>query len=132
MPRDEKSASIEAPAAHCDAELVGSGEPVLHPAATLITHGATLYGFSVFSPGPSFPAAKTTAIPASCTALVATLVGSLGSKAPVVPHELFTTLMLYFAALSISQSKAASAQSTAMVSPVLMPIRLAPGATPGD
>src|SRR3954452_13294910 len=64
MPRDEKSASIEVPPAHSEAELVGSGETVLHPAATLITHGATLYGFSVFSPGPSFPAANTTAMPA--------------------------------------------------------------------
>src|SRR3954462_2080857 len=64
MPREEKSASIEAPSAHRDAEWVGSGETVLPPAATPITHGGTLYGFSVFSPGPSFPAAKTTAIPA--------------------------------------------------------------------
>src|ERR1041384_1918832 len=63
-PREEKSASIEVPPAHSEAEFVGSGKTVLHPAATLITHGAALYGLRGFSPGPSFPAANTTVIPA--------------------------------------------------------------------
>ena len=63
-PRDEKSArTCWRPSTQLAFELVGSGETVLHPAATLITHGAALYEVSVFSPGPSFPAAKTTAIP---------------------------------------------------------------------
>ena len=82
---------------HCEAELVGSGVTSLHPAATPITQGATLYGFRVFWSGPLFPAANTTVMPASCAALLATLIGSFTSKAPLVPHELFTTLMLYCA-----------------------------------
>src|SRR5438132_6683023 len=62
MPRDEKSASTWARGSlfvgtsgfdpsssmQCASELVGSVTPTLQPAATLITHGATLYGFSVF------------------------------------------------------------------------------------
>src|SRR5207248_977437 len=100
IPRDEKSASqagrlcpVGSP--QWTAELVGSGVTSLHPAATPITHGATLYGFNVFWSGPSFPAANTTVIPWSCTVFDALLIGSLGSNAPLVPQELFTTLMLY-------------------------------------
>src|SRR6266487_3053857 len=98
MPRDEKSANTAARFCpvwswQCTAELVGSVTS-LQPAATPITQGATLYGFRVFWSGPSFPAANTTVIPASCTVFVALLIGSLGSKVPVVPQELFTTLML--------------------------------------
>src|SRR5207253_11159181 len=100
MPRDEKSARIGARfcpvwSAQWTAELVGSGDTSLHPAATPMTHGATLYGLSVFWSGPSFPAANTTVIPWSCAVFEALLIGSLGSKAPLVPQELFTTLMLY-------------------------------------
>ncbi len=49
----------------------------------------------MFCAGPSFPAANTTVMPRLVTFLVASLIGSLGSNAPVVPQELFTTLMLY-------------------------------------
>jgi len=66
----------------------------LQPAATPITQGATLYGLSVFWSGPSFPAANTTVIPLLLTFLVALLIGSFGSNGPLVPQELFTTLML--------------------------------------
>src|SRR3954470_20924283 len=43
-PREEKPASTGArpdASTHCDTELVGSSTNSLHPAATLITHGAT-------------------------------------------------------------------------------------------
>src|SRR2546422_2355465 len=98
MPRDEKSARMGSRfcpvwSAQWIAELVGSGRS-LHPAATPITQGATLYGLSVFWSGPSFPAANTTVIPLLLTFLVALLIGSWGSNGPLVPHELFTTLML--------------------------------------
>src|SRR5213596_702945 len=99
IPRDEKSASQAGRfwpvwSAQWTAEFVGSGVTSLHPAATPITHGATLYGLRVFWSGPSFPAANTTVIPLSCTFLVALLIGSFGSNGPLVPQELFTTLML--------------------------------------
>ena len=78
--------------------------------ATPIAHGATLYGFvlhasdapegeqseepSGFCSGPVLllPALKTTAIPASCSAFVATLTGWFASKRPppLSPHELLT------------------------------------------
>src|SRR5256885_152803 len=98
-PRDEKSASTASRpcpvwSAQWIAELVGSGT-VLQPAATPITQGATLYGLSVFWLGPSFPAANTTVMPRLCTFLLALLIGSCGSNGPLVPQELFTTLMLY-------------------------------------
>src|SRR5205809_7201477 len=98
MPRDEKSASTASRfcpvwSAQWIFEIVGSGT-VLQPAATPITHGATLYGLRVFWSGPSFPAASTTVIPLSWTFLLALLIGSFGSNGPLVPHELFTTLML--------------------------------------
>src|SRR4028119_382639 len=99
MPREEKSASPEPrpaaqgraapvaggrrggrpasaeprPSAHVEAEPVGSTTPYLHPAATEITAGLALWKLSVFSPGPSLPAAKTTAIPASWSAGLASL-----------------------------------------------------------
>src|SRR3989449_3825050 len=109
MPRDEKSASTWArgsllvgasgfePSSSMQwaSELVGSTTPILQPAATPMTHGATLYGFNVFWPGPSFPAAKTTVMPRLATFFVARLIGSFGSNAPLVPQELLTTLMLY-------------------------------------
>src|SRR2546422_376442 len=109
VPRDEKSASTCARGSlfvgtsgfepsssiQCDSELVGSVTPILQPPATPIPQGATLWGFNVFWSGPSFPAAKTTVIPRLVTFLVASLIGSLGSNAPLVPQELFTTLMLY-------------------------------------
>src|SRR6266705_6300664 len=70
MPRDEKSASTCArgsllvgasgfePSSSMQwaSEFVGSATPILQPAATPMTHGATLYGFNVFWLGPSFPA----------------------------------------------------------------------------
>src|SRR5437667_10916649 len=107
MPRDEKSASTWARGSllvgasgfepsssiQCDSELVGSATPILHPAATPITQGATLCGLSVFWPGPSLPAAKTTVMPRLATSLVASLIGSCGSKAPVGPQQVFLTLM---------------------------------------
>src|SRR2546427_2624469 len=88
IPRDEKSASQggrfwPVGSSQWMAEFVGSGLTSLHPAATPITQGATLYGLSVFSSGPSLPAANTTVIPASCTVFVALLIGSLGSNAPL-------------------------------------------------
>src|SRR4051812_5474147 len=109
MPREEKSpntcargslfvgASGFEPSSsmQCASELVGSATPILQPAATLITQGATLYGLSVFWSGPSLPAAKTTVIPRLATFFVTSLIGSWGSNAPEVPHELLTTLMLY-------------------------------------
>src|SRR2546426_9251536 len=95
IPRDEKSGSPAGRfwpvgSSQWIAEFVGSGLTSLHPAATPITHGATLYGFNVFWSGPSFPAANTTVIPWSCTVFDALLIGSLGSNAPLVPKELFT------------------------------------------
>src|SRR5213079_1350448 len=109
MPREEKSASTCAlgsllvgtsgfePSSSMQwaSEFVGSATPILQPAATPMTHGATLYGFNVFWSGPSLPAAKTTVIPRLATVFVASLIGSCGSNAPLVPQELFTTLMLY-------------------------------------
>src|SRR5215217_6015648 len=55
-------------------------------------------GGSVRSPGPSLPAAKTTASPASVISRVATLIGSVASKRPppTGPHELFTATIPYF------------------------------------
>src|SRR5712691_11386116 len=90
IPRDEKSASQggrfwPVGSSQCTAEFVGSGVTSLQPAATPITHGATLKGFKVFWSGPSLPAANTTVIPASCTALEALLIGSSGSNGPLVP-----------------------------------------------
>ena len=43
------------------------------------------------SPGPSLPAANTLTMPASYAAWLATFTGSVGSNAPVVPHELEIT-----------------------------------------
>src|SRR5689334_18765853 len=99
-PTDEKSPSTGARpltgSAQCDTELVGSCTPSLHVAATLMVHGAMLYGLSCVSPGggqsslpprPQLPAAKTTVTPASCTMRVAMFVGSFGLYSPVVPHE---------------------------------------------
>src|SRR5256885_4595774 len=67
--RDYKVTGVQTcalPISQWTAEFVGSGVTSLHPAATPITHGATLYGLSVFWSGPSFPAANTTVIPLSC------------------------------------------------------------------
>ena len=61
LPREEKPASL----------------PVSSVAPTLITHGATAYGFSVPLPAPVLPAEKTTLTPRSVSILVATLTGSL-------------------------------------------------------
>src|SRR5438093_12045704 len=109
MPRDEKSASTcslgsllvgtsgfePSSSMQCASEFVGSATPILHPAATPITQGATLYGLRVFWSGPSLPAANTTVMPRLATLLVASLMGSFGSNGPLVPQELLTTLMLY-------------------------------------
>src|SRR5262245_11538653 len=117
MPRDEKSARRCArPSSQSLAEPVGSA-PVLQPAATPITHGATLYGFSVFGAEPSLPDANTTVIPASCIAFVAVLIGSAASYAPVVPHELLTTRMPYCARCSRIQSMPDSAHRMLRPSP---------------
>src|SRR5437016_14595180 len=99
IPRDEKSASQAVRfwpvwSAQWTAEFVESGVTSLRPAATAITLGCTRHGLRVFWSGPSIPAANTTVIHLSCTFLVALLIGSLGSNGPLVPQELFTTLML--------------------------------------
>src|SRR5260370_27438474 len=61
--------------------------PSFVPAATPITQGALAYGFMVSLPGPEFPAANTTTMFRSCACLLAMLMGSLGSNAPVPPQE---------------------------------------------
>src|SRR2546422_2019225 len=115
IPRDEESASVV---------------PSFAPAATQITHGATQYGFRVFSAGPEFPAAKTTTRPASCAILLATLRGSSAEKEPVVPQLFEMTRIPYRARLAKIQSKPSSALRTKRTSPAPTPTRLAPMATP--
>src|SRR5437879_10011494 len=81
IPRDEKSASQAGRfwpvwSAQWTAEFVGSGVTSLHPAATPITHGATLYGFRVFWSGPSFPATNAPVIRLACTVFVDCVIDS--------------------------------------------------------
>src|ERR1041384_5539256 len=67
----------------------------IEPAPTEITQGATELGPMLISV-VSLPAAKTTTMPASCAALVAWLMGSLGSKKENdEPHELLVTRMFH-------------------------------------
>src|SRR5690242_11208658 len=68
--------------------------PSLVPAATPITHGGVAFGFMVFLPGPELPAANTTMILRSWADLLAMLIGSFGSNAPVLPHEFEIMRML--------------------------------------
>src|SRR5438132_12893266 len=115
MPREEKSASVR---------------PSLRPAATQITHGATQYGFRVLTPGPEFPAAKTTTSPASWAILLATLIGSFGENDPLVPQLFEITLIPYVLRCASTQSKDSRAVSTNSTSPAPTPTRFAPMATP--
>src|SRR5258707_10108529 len=63
------------------------------PLPVEITHGAAEYGLSDISV-LLLPAAKTTVIPASCAALVATLIGSSGSKRRKdEPQEVFVAFI---------------------------------------
>src|SRR4029453_1645424 len=60
-------------------------------APTLMTHGATAYGFKVCWPGPVLPAEKTTLTPRSVSILVAMLTGSFTSNTVFAEKLQFTT-----------------------------------------
>src|SRR5579884_1494 len=123
-----------------------SSWPSLVAPPTLTTHGAIEYALidpdvgpppvSLGVPAgpcgpPESPVASTTTMPASCAALVAMLMGSLGSKAIVEsPHDPLTTRMLYFAWFSRIQSKPAVVAIMSVAWPAPTPMRCAPGATP--
>src|SRR4051812_36658404 len=82
------------------------------PAPTEITQGATELGPIDISVD-SLPAANTTTMPASCAALVAWLMGSLGSKSEnEEPNELLTTRMSQSARCLIRSSYATIALNT--------------------
>src|ERR1700730_19006410 len=69
--------------------------PSLVPAPTAIANGDRAHTFNVSGPGPSLPAAYTTAMLLSCIVRIATLVGSSGLKFELPPQLALTIRMLY-------------------------------------
>ena len=122
-----KATCFSAPAgSDCRTELSNSRPPEEDglrwwfrvPLPTPITQGATEYGLIDISV-LWLPAAKTTVTPASCSTLVAWLIGSSGSNSRYEePHELLTTRIAHSARLESRWLNAATAPNTKIASPL--------------